>query len=444
MNKAIKLIPGFLLFYLVSALSAQGLNIRMNLPERVNAGSEFEVKLTIEKGTLSDYARFSQELPYGLTATNVRSPNADFSFEEQRVRIIWLKLPEGNTINVIYKVHVDERLKGTFSLDGNFAYVVNEERNYTEIEPSGAVTIIPNPAVSQASLIDIKNFKSVLAGSAVSEAEKSYVTAIRQKPVQMSDGSVFIQLLIKNPEGSKYAKIEETIPSGYIFEEVENQQGIVSFSASQVKYIWMRLPGEPEFMISYKLIPKMEERQEAMNVTGVFTYTVGNSSFEDPVIEIDANLDELSVLQKRNLLLTGVLPEDHKPLVADLKEQPIKEKVTEKQPEYTETPVSESKFIQGTKVITPEKGICFRIQLIALRMPFNGNLHFSRLGIDGDIRVEIHEGLYKYSAGSFSDYLSASRYKKTIENRPGLDDAFIVAYRNGMRISIEEALRYSD
>ena len=105
------------LLLLAFSLSGQDVQISMDHPLSVNAGDEFEVTVTINKGSLTDYSRFSQDLPLGLTATNVSSPNADFSFDEQRVRIIWLKLPEADEIKVSYLISVDARLKGTVKLN---------------------------------------------------------------------------------------------------------------------------------------------------------------------------------------------------------------------------------------------------------------------------------------------------------------------------------------
>ena len=448
MKKAFIILNGILFLFLISTMKGQNVNVTMDIPRSVNAGSDFEVKLSINKGILSDYSRFSQELPFGLTATNVSSPNADFSFEEQRVRIIWLKLPEDNVINVVYKIHVDKRLKGSFTLEGNFAYVVNEERKYANMPRSASIFITPDPTVNQSMLVDINDFEKVISGAAVPvPGNKSYAMAIRQKPIQMSGGSVFVQLLVKNPEGSKYAKIEETIPAGYIFEEAESHRAIVSFGSSQVKYIWMKLPEEKEFMISYKLIPKSGERQEAMKITGILSYSIADVGYEEPVIEVEANLADLSDVQRRDLLQTGKLPGGSQAQVAvtpagtgttTQQTTPKDEKVIP-----TGTP-AETKLIMGTKVLTAERGVYYRIQLIALRQPFDGALHFSRLGINREIRVEQQGGLYKYSTGSFSSYLDASSYKKTVISKPGLEDAFIIAYRNGTRISIEEAIRDSN
>ena len=112
------------------SLHGQNVAISIDHPNQVNAGEEFTVSVTITKGSLTDYSRFSQDLPLGLSATNVSSPNADFSFDNQRIRIIWLKLPEGDEVTVSYKIMVDQRLKGSFVLGGVFAYVVEDERKF--------------------------------------------------------------------------------------------------------------------------------------------------------------------------------------------------------------------------------------------------------------------------------------------------------------------------
>ena len=147
------------LLSLAFTLSGQDVQIYMEHPESVNAGEEFEVTVTINKGSLTDYSRFSQDLPLGLSANNVSSPNADFSFDEQRVRIIWLKLPESNEIKVSYRISVDARLKGPFTLRGVFAYVVDDERKFINLNQQNPINIVPSRSVNQAMIVDISDFK---------------------------------------------------------------------------------------------------------------------------------------------------------------------------------------------------------------------------------------------------------------------------------------------
>ena len=172
-----------IVFCLGVPLKAQNVGISIDHPNQVNAGEEFTVAVTITKGGLTDYSRFSQDLPLGLTAVNVSSPNADFSFVNQRIRIIWLKLPEGDAVTVSYKIRVDERLKGSFALGGVFAYVVEDERKFLNLDQSNEISIIPSPTLDPALIVDIKNFKGGKAITPLTKEQTPYAMAVRQQPI---------------------------------------------------------------------------------------------------------------------------------------------------------------------------------------------------------------------------------------------------------------------
>ena len=428
--------------------TGQDLKIVIDHPDRVNAGSDFTVTVTIDKGSLTDYSRFSQDIPYGLSASNISSPNADFTFDDQRIRIIWLKLPEESKVTVTYRISVDERLSGSFILGGVFAYVVEDERKFLNFERSREITITPSSTLDPARIVDIKNFKSVIEGGSAADLGAPYAMVIRQKPVLLSSGSYLVRLLVKNPVGSKYAKIEETIPSGYLFEEVSSHKGIVSFAASTVKFIWMKLPEEPEFEVVYRLTPKRDEAQGNMLLEGLFTYTIGNENQLVEVKEVDAVIDNLSAAEKRDLLQRGTIPSGTA-ISSRIPEKAVEtktvpEKVTVQPKLPVKTPgqtVGSSGRIKDTQVLPTGSGTYFRIQLIAKRSAFNANSHFRQEGVNREVFVEQHQGLFKYTVGSFQTYDQANTYRRSLSSKPSLKEAFVVAYRDGKRIPVTSVLR---
>src|SRR6056297_2404736 len=123
------LLLSFVVLSFFSWIPTQDIRVNMDVPTEVRAGEEFIVTLQIYKGDLESFSRYTQSLPYGLTAERLNTANADFSFDEQRVRIIWLKLPPEDSITVSYKVKIDPRLTGSFELSGDFAFVNENERN---------------------------------------------------------------------------------------------------------------------------------------------------------------------------------------------------------------------------------------------------------------------------------------------------------------------------
>ena len=415
------------------SLSGQDVEITIDHPDRVNAGENFTVTVTIKKGSLTDYSRFSQDLPLGLTATNVSSPNADFSFDEQRVRIIWLKLPEASEIAVSYLVSVDARLKGTISLGGVFAYVVADERKFLNFDEQKPITIVPSNSVDQALIVDIQDFRGGKAPvntqtTTVSRVSGPYAMAVRQKPALLNSGGYLIHLLIDNPPGSKYAKVEESIPSGYMFEQVNSSEGLVSDAASSVKFIWMKMPEQSEFEVIYRLVPKQNEPQGNMLIEGLLTYTDGNDNREAEIIEVDVAIDNLSATQKRDLLATGKVPQATRstPPVTTVTRPPVNS---------TDMGGATGRVIVNTKVLDRGTGVYFRVQLTANLTAFDATTFYRDAGVDREVFVEQHNGYYKYTVGPFQTYNQAMSYKESVDMLEEVQGAFVVGYNNGNRVS---------
>lgn len=428
-----------LLLSLVFSLSGQDVEISIDHPDRVNAGEDFEVTVTIKKGSLSDYSRFSQDLPLGLSASNVSSPNADFSFDEQRVRIIWLKLPDASEIKVSYMISVDPRLKGSFALGGVFAFVVEDERKFLKIEQPRSVNIVPSNSVNQAEIVDIQNFrgtKAAVVPTVVSSGGEPFAMAIRQRPELLNSGGYLVHILINNPSGSKYAKVEETIPSGYLFEEVNSNEGIVSPAASSVKFIWMTLPDQPEFEILYRLVPNQSEPQGNMLVEGLLTYTVGNENRVVEIMEMDINLDEMNASQKRDLLATGRVSQTSG-TTQQVKTETRPPVQSETRPTVTSTDMggASGRTIANTRVLDQGTGVYYRVQITANLTAFDARTFYRDAGVDKEVFVEQHDGYYKYTVGPFQSYDQALSYKYQVERIPDIQGAFVVGYRNGNRVS---------
>jgi hypothetical protein len=450
-----------LLVILTMQLFPGDVSVKMDIPAQVSAGSEFEIKITLDKGDLKGFSRFQQSIPSGLTVTAGQSSSADFTFAEKRVRFIWLRIPDSELITLTYKVKVDSRLKGTFQLEGKFSYVDENERKSVDVEPI-SVTIVPDPTMDPNQLVDINDFDrmSVPAVSESSEAGAA-IACIRQKPYPGQSGEYIVNVLVNKAGTKNFAKIEEDVPEGYTAVALDPKDAVFTFKAQKVKFLWMSLPSTPYFTVSYRLIPKNQATPAAPVLKGAFSFTEKEKTVSIPITERDVSLAALDAGEVKDLVaevLTTPVPEP----VIDIPVEETKTAMVEK-PANTETvqttPPPSPETVTVTKPVTkkptpakepaadvqvsgPEaaQGVYYRIQLAAGHKPVNVERYFSKLKLDKEVRKETHDGWQKYSVGSFNLYKDARDYRIHIWNTTPVKDAFVTAYNNGQRITVQEAL----
>ena len=82
--------------------------------------------------------------------------------------------------------------------------------------------------------------------------------------------------------------------------------------------------------------------------------------------------------------------------------------------------------------------IVFKIQIAASVKPLSIEKLKKISNLNEVIYAELVNGWYKYLVGFFNTYEKAQKYKLIV----GVDDAFVVAYKNGKRINAKEFKRY--
>ncbi|MFW6222386.1 MAG: hypothetical protein ACOC3T_02115 [Bacteroidota bacterium] len=462
----------------MNTLFSENVSSKMDVPETVEAGEEFEVNVTIEKGAISSFSRFQQKLPAGLKASSVNTDNAEFRFNDNKVKLIWLKLPSKPTISFSYNVKVDQRLKGDFKMSGSFDYIENNERRTLKMSPT-RINIDPSTDIDPSLIVDINEFEEKIVPE-LGDKQPDQVTAIRQKPVK-KDGGIVVNLLVHKKDRGKFAKIQEEIPSGYIAESINKKSGIFTFKDQTLKFLWMNLPPEDYFVVSYKLIPKPEHSvSENIRIDGSFSYIDGSETKSIPVTQKDVQLPEMSDEELENLLaslddLPGESNEQDEDLFIDAEEQMAEEQQEEEKvdedekgsQELDDQLVEEDALesneeeierqgqqsieqrygkVNGDEsdLLQPQSGVYYRVQLAAGHKPVDIDRYFKEYDLDKQVKRERHEGWYKYSVGSFDIYKAARDYRVHIWNTTSIDDAFVSAYNDGSRITVQEALMISN
>lgn len=427
---------------LLSFLIGNDVALNVNVPKAVNAGSEFDVEVILKKGNLSGFARLQQDLPMGLTAQLVESSLGDFSFDEQKLRIVWLRLPDSKEMRLVYRVKVDERLKGSFTLKGTFAYIDNNERKTAEFQTS-TISINPSTRIDPNLIVDINEFQTIIPPQAPVGFAASNVRCIRQTPIPSgAENDYLVKLLVNKGNAQKFAKIEEDVPEGFTAEAVETKDAVFTFKDQKVKFLWMNLPAEPRFVVSYKLIAPDGKGNITISLKGTFSYLVGETTRVIDIIQKDIDLTNIDPAALDRLISSSFSTEGSNiisgftPYSEGGIDIPIEYKKIEDKPKRKAKP----EFNMEPFMLMPEKGVYYRVQIAAGHKPIDIKRYFSRYNIKYDVRTEKHEGWYKYSIGSFKEYKEARDFRIFIWNSTRINDAFVTAYNNGTRITVQEAL----
>lgn len=463
------------------------------MPDQVQAGSEFTIEITISKGDISGFARFMQELPNGFTAREKVSANGEFRFEDQKVKFQWMRLPFDQEVVVFYIIQVAPTISGTFDIGGTFSYIANNQVSNIEL-PVKTINIIASDVAGDDLSV------GAATGFKYGNITLRNVDCVRQKPYLNENNEVIVTLLVNKGNIDQFGKLQEQIPSGYIASSVKSKNAIFTYKNRIVKFLWMNLPPEPQFTVTYKLVPENEIPDQAFIITGTFSYAenertkvidivernIDLTQFdsdklvadvqEDPVVttfdpetlgttigeetvaqtttdeQIQTETEGITTQQDNTSFITyegDLLAKDEEKTEETeaqqvVEEEPVVADIQETETETEQTwidyqPEEETTVRDVTNIPEPHAGVAFRVQ-IAAGHKLVDNEYFRKLNVKDHIQTEIHDGWHKYTVGSFPDYKLARDYRVYIWNSTPIKDAFVSAYNNGQRITVQEAL----
>ncbi len=432
MVKHLIMLTGLIAATFAGNFSGQDISMQILAPEKTESGSTIEVLIEFYKSEEEGFARFHQKLPEGVTATPVYPLEANFSFQNNTVSVIWLRLPDEKQFSLRYKLHIDERLKGELELGGTLSYI-HENRRQSAIAPETLVSVTPAPWVDEKEIVDFSEAHLLAPSYRISE-EDSHSIAVRQTPVPDGEDFIVNLLVYKAHPADGFARIEELVPEGYRAEEIESSGGLFSFSRKKVEIHWNTLPAEDFLTVSYRLIPE-EEITGTPEISGYFSFMEEGTPRTTEIPERRDEIRKLSAEDKFSLI-AGLLPavKEHLPGTTP-------EIITVEEPPHKELPELTPAASALPNPLQKEPGIYYRVQIAAGRRDIvDINEYFRRRNIRREVATEIHEGWVKYSIGSYYIYRDARDSRNIIWETSPIDDAFVAAYNEGVRITVQEAL----
>ena len=124
-----------LLMFVSYNFLGQELTATQNFPSSVAAGSEFTMEININRGAITGFMKFFQELPTGFTAKEIDSKGGSFSFADRGAKIVWIAPPTETTYTISYKITVPVDASGIKTFTPKISFISNNERRTFEFEP---------------------------------------------------------------------------------------------------------------------------------------------------------------------------------------------------------------------------------------------------------------------------------------------------------------------
>jgi len=474
-----------LVFHLIGVFFYQlifsgNITATQNMPANINSGGEVTVEIRINKSDVSGFAKVQQQIPEGFSVEVIESKGATFSFKDGKFKLIWMSLPADAEFTVSYKLKSNDIQSGDFEIGGKFSFISNNERQNIEI-PISTITVVPAEVEEPLAEVveeavgeeieeeviepEIGTPVEEVAEEVAEEVVEEVIDPVVETPVEetvdiepevkeevvaeVQTVSVQTERTVEEIETGKFkvvvkinktgiegfAKLEEVIPSGFIASQEESASGVFSFKNQKAKILWMSIPAGEDIEVAYLLTADEDNKGGDFEVTGSFSYLDN-----DITQKYIANSSEFAyaVPEEENIVAEEPIEEVvvAEETVAEVVEEPVEE-VNE-----IELVEEESNSQEITSIPAPETGVSYKVQVGAGHQKVASTYFFTKFNLKDDVSIEMHDGWRKYLVGSFGEY-KAARDKRNLV-RANVKRAFVSAYNQGNRITVQEALMISN
>lgn len=442
MLKQLFLLVNFVSLFIYQLIFTSDVTLKQNMPSTIQPNGEVEVAITVTKGDVTGFAKIQQEIPEGFVVEAIETQGATFSFKEQKFKLIWMALPQANEFTIKYKLKNVANQEGSYTITGKFSYIAENERTNIDI-PKGTITVGDEAVVAD------NNDDTNGSTNSETENDESETTSTNEtttaateiavkRKIEKQVGDVYLVTLdINKTNVEGFAKLSENIPQGFNAKNSNSGGGVFSFENNEVKFLWLSIPTESNFKVSY-ILEKTFASSGTNEISGTMAYLEGEDT------------------RKYSIAATTFEVAGSEDVVAD-NSSSLQDKVDEQanENEDDEEITNENEIVENTQETTtdevedtnkkvtntpaPQTGlVAYKVQVGAFRDGITIDKYQKKFNLNEQINLENHEGWTKLITGNFKDYKSARDKRNNLRNK--VKTAFVTAYNQGERITVQEAL----
>jgi hypothetical protein len=466
MLKHLILLFNFIFFIIISALLPADIKITTKIPEKSSfvRDSTYIIEVSIEKGSIFGFAKFQQNIPKGFTAHPVQTADASFTFDDDKIKFIWMAIPELNIVKVSYALTATQDAPEEGFIAGKFSYIEDNERKSYDI-----------PGISINIVTDVPVIEKIPA----------FASATRRVQ-QLSDDEYEVTVTVNKSGIQGFAKLEEYLPEGSQASVKTNNKAVFSQIDEKAKYIWMSIPDMETLEVSYTVKNSEDILSTLSSMQGNFSFldetetktvaVIGSESLpaaiasSETIEPVEATTPEISqesatlanetkepeVMANNDSKLAPAIEDETVVVVAPEKTEskttniePTAEPVIASAPSVALSNGTDNQMASNSTkpsaIPSPENGVAYKVQVVAGHKMVTEAYLRKEYKFHDPFAIENHEGWIKYTTGQFDEYKGARDKREQIaqagHNFPG---PFVTAYNSGERITVQEALMISN
>lgn len=363
-----------------------GVVVEGRLSAAPQPGTSSPLTITLTKGNLEYFGRLLISMPSDckLKARQLHGGGMTVESERNLAVISWLKLPDSQQFDLLFDLEVSpQATPGPRSFEWDFSFIRNNERETVRPTPFHFDVVGAHGSESPRDT-GTANALGPKTANAVEQQPPSLPSATRTVRT-MKDGQLEVRIELRNVPNGGFVKCLEQIPEDAIATITSGGGSTVQTSSGAISFVWFDF--QSAGAITY--IVQTAGLHEVVDFIGSLSLILDDTSVKIPVI----NHSEV-----------------------DFQSSPDSSNPSDDEDFWYEVQVAATK----NRVVTDY---------------FEQKLNFSHPLVE-----ESELEWTKYLFGHFDGYRSARECREDFNERFDFIGPFVVAKRNGMRVSVQEAL----
>lgn len=419
-------------------------SLTANFPKNAKPNTEFIAEIKVNKGGVAGFSKLQLDIPTGFTVKELESKSGNFSFSGNIAKIIWMATPTDAEFTVKFVITADASSMGLKTITGKFSYINNNNKESVDLTPTDitigdaptdAVTASNTPTTQTSSSQPTSTETTAVSNITTSSSGEPNSNVVCERVISKGSNpnEFMVDVKIKKPGIKGFAKYQENLPKGFTAKGAKTNGSSFSVSDGKIKFVWVSLPAEDELSISYLLEKGFGAAASAVLSGGEFSYLENDQTKKvklDPAT-IESSTSEPVAVNPVNTNTTSPVETNTMAVSTESITAVATNTVT---PEPTNTHPE-----TNTDIAKKEGNISYLVQIGAFRNAIASDVLSKKFKITETIKSEMAEGYNKFMVGKFNEYKQARSHRETIKQK-GCNSAFVVAYNNAKRITVQEAL----